>query len=436
MEEKNKTKDENVPENIILKKKITNKEDSSNDKLSYTKKAVSTFKTPEVVLLVVLTCFISLISGLFLEYKMMSKSTNDEALAGSLDPEIQEFIKNYNYVIDNYYTDVDKEELMNQAIKGMIDSLEDPHSVYMDEDESSAFNMQLEGSYTGLGVQIANNTNGDIIILSVFDGSPASRAGLKALDLITKVNDVDLKNKTANEFTTIVKNSKDNEFNLTINRDTVTSTIKVAKELVTIKSVFAKTYLENNKKIGYINVTIFAANTYQQFKGELNKLEEEKIDSLIIDLRGNSGGHLNVVKNMISLFLDASHVIYQTENKEGIEKSYSSGTVTKKYPIVILSNGDSASASEVMMGALKDEYGATIVGEASFGKGTVQELKTISSGNQYKFTTKKWLTPKGYWVNGKGIEPTNKITMNDVYFENPSDATDNQLQAALDILKK
>lgn len=436
MEENKKLNEEIINKEDMLKIKRTNKKNKDMSKIVDSTKTKSTFRTPEVVVLVVLTCVISLISGLFLEYKMMGKAPVNEELASSLDPEIQEFIKNYNYVVDNYYTDVDKEKLMSQAIKGMIDSLEDPHSIYMDEDDSSVFNIQLDGSYTGLGIQIANDLDGNVIILKVFDGSPADKVGLEQLDIIKKIDDIDLTNKTANEFTTIVKNSKSDKFNLTISRDGAVSTLLVTKELITIKSVFAKTYEVDNKKIGYLDVTIFAANTYLQFKEELEKLEKQNIDSLIIDLRNNSGGHLNVVKSMISLFLDASHVIYQTENKEGIEKSYSTGATTKKYPIVILSNGDSASASEVMIGALKDEYKATIVGEASFGKGTVQELKTVSSGDQYKFTTKKWLTPKGYWVDGKGIQPDVKITMNDIYFDNPSDETDNQLQSALEQLKK
>jgi carboxyl-terminal processing protease len=185
-----------------------------------------------------------------------------------------------------------------------------------------------------------------------------------------------------------------------------------------------------------MNVSIFAANTYKQFKEELEKLEKDKIDSLIIDLRGNGGGHLSSVTNMISLFLDSSHVIYQTQTKKETEKTYSTGNVTKKYKIVLLCDDQSASASEVMMGALKDEYKATIIGTTSFGKGTVQELLTLPSDTQYKLTTKKWLTPNGTWVNGIGIKPDIEIKLSDEYIKNPSKENDNQLQEAIKYLSK
>jgi carboxyl-terminal processing protease len=406
------------------------------EKVVEVKKIESLFRIKEVVVLVLLTCFISLTTGLFLQYKMMNKTTADEDQNLTLDPEIQEFISNYEYIINNYYEDIDKEELINEAIKGMVDSLEDPHSIYMDDEASETFNIQLNGTYTGLGIQITNNTDGDLVILRVFEDSPADKADLRAFDIITKIDNIDLMGYTSTEFTSYVKNSNAKSFDVTIVRDDKEQVITISKELITIKSVSSKTYEENNKKIGYLNVTIFAANTYQQFKQELEKLEKENIDSLIIDLRNNSGGHLGVVKNMISLFLDTSHVIYQTESKTDVEKSYSTGAITKKYPIVVLSNKASASASEVMMGALKDRYGATIIGDASFGKGTVQELKTMPSGGQYKFTTKKWLTPNGYWVEGKGIEPDVKVIMDYKYYEDPNEENDNQLQTALETLKK
>lgn len=163
-------------------------------------------------------------------------------------------------------------------------------------------------------------------------------------------------------------------------------------------------------------------------------MESDGFESLIIDLRDNSGGHLTAVKDMIGLFLDSSHVIYQTEDKKGKEKVYSNGKVTKNYPIVIVGNANSASASEVMIGALTEEYGAVLIGNRTFGKGTVQELHSLTNGDEYKFTTKKWLTPKGNWVHNNGIEPKIEVTLSKEYYENPTEENDNQLKAAINYL--
>ena len=175
-------------------------------------------------------------------------------------------------------------------------------------------------------------------------------------------------------------------------------------------------------------------NTDTQFKTKLKELEKDGIDSLIIDLRGNSGGHLTAVENMISEFLDKDKVIYQMETKSKIKKYYSKGNKTKIYPIVLLVDNDSASASEMMTAALKESYGATIVGMTTYGKGTVQELQD-SNESQYKITTKKWLTPNGNWINEVGIKPDYEMELDEKYFLEPTDAHDNQLQKAIEILK-
>jgi carboxyl-terminal processing protease len=419
---------------IILTDQINDTEKAKVRKTKI-KTMSSTFRTSEVVILVLLTCIISLGFGFFLHYRMTDETTSDE-LVDNIDPEIQEFIKNYNNIINNYYKDVDKKELINQAIKGMVDSLDDPYSSYIDESESSNFNILLNGSYEGLGVQIVKDTEGNIIIYKVFEDSPASKAELKPGDILLKINDVDLKDKTTEFFSSYVKTSEVNNFTILYKRGNDEKTVVLKKELIAIKSVFSKIYEEGNKRIGYLGVETFALNTYAQFKAELEKLEKDGIDSLIIDLRDNSGGHLVTVKNMISLFLDTTHVIYQTQDKTEIEKTYSTGSVTKTYPIVILANRQSASASEVMIGALKDEYGATLVGETTYGKGTVQELLSTNSGGQYKITTKKWLTPSGYWVNEKGIKPDVEVVLKEDYYLNPIVENDNQLQSAFELLRK
>ena len=191
---------------------------------------------------------------------------------------------------------------------------------------------------------------------------------------------------------------------------------------------------ENN--IGYIKVDVFANNTYSQFQKALIELENNNMKSLIIDLRGNSGGHLLAVENMLSLFMNDTHVIYQTEDKDGIEKIYSTGNKDKEYNIVILQNSGSASASEVMATSLREQLGAYIIGNTSYGKGTVQNLQTISGIGQYKVTTKKWLTSNGEWINEVGVKPDLEVSLSEDYYKNPILENDDQYQTAIKYLNE
>ncbi|MGE5456663.1 MAG: S41 family peptidase [Ignavibacteriales bacterium] len=409
------------------------KEEKTHTKKTITKKEVINpqFKTTEVVFLLVITFAITFGMSFLIFYNPNSKKYDIE----EADKDIQNFIKEYNYIIDNYYGDVNKEELLDKALAAMVASLDDPYSTFMDDTSNSAL-ISLEGSFQGIGVEIVNDAKNNIVVVRAIEDSPASKAGVQPLDVIKKINDVSLEGTTTTDFVKMVSEQKDASFDLTLLRNGTEQVVTVTRELVTLKSVKSEIFEQNNKKIGYINVSIFAANTYTQFKDELVKLEKGKIDSLIIDLRSNGGGHLSSVTNMISLFLDSSHVVYQTQTKKETEKIYSTGKVTKKYPIVLLSDNQSASASEVMMGALKDEYNATIIGTTTFGKGTVQELLTLPSDAQYKLTTKKWLTPNGTWVNGIGIKPDVEVKLSDEYLKNPSNETDNQLQEAIKYLSK
>jgi carboxyl-terminal processing protease len=388
-----------------------------------------TFKTIEVIILIILTAAISLIVGGAVSYKLISQ----KEVYSKADKELQEFLKTYEEINNNYYEDVDKTTLIEGAINGMLGTLDD-YSTYMSESSSNNFNIQLEGSYNGLGIEIFNNDDGNIEIADVIDDSPASNANLKAGDVLVKYNDKSIEDTNISDFTSMVKENNSQKFTLTYIRNNKKHTISISKENITLKSVVSKTY--DDDQIGYLYVSIFANNTYKQFKQELEKLEAKNIKTLIIDLRSNSGGHLESADNMISLFLDKTHPIYQIKSKSKTTKYYSSGKETKKYKIIVLTNGASASASEIMASALKEQYGATLVGVKTYGKGTVQELQTLNSGAQFKLTTKTWLTSKGNKVDGKGVDVDVSVALSDEYSENPSDETDNQLQAALKEARK
>ena len=304
----------------------------------------------------------------------------------------------------------------------------------MDEN-SSKLTAELNGSYNGIGVEIVNDTSKNIIVTRVFENSSAAKAGIESLDIIKSINGKDVSNTATSEFIELVKKITEKNFVLEIKRGEELKKVTVSRTNIVLNSVSSELIENNNKKIGYIYISIFANNTDSQFKAQLDKLEKNKIDSLIIDVRGNGGGHLSSVESIMSMFLNKTKVIYQIEDKKEKTKYYSKGNETKKYPIVVLIDNDSASASEMLAATLKESYGATLVGKTTFGKGTVQELQDTAS-TQYKITTKKWLTPKGTWINKTGIKPDIEIDLSEEYFNNPSKDSDNQLQKAIETLKK
>ena len=409
----------------MKKEKDTLKKD--NDSLYKEIKPKNLFQKSEVIVLTIITCVIGIFLGVFLGYNL--KKDNNK-----YSKDLKEFIKNYNYIVENNIADVSNTDLIKGAIEGMLSTFEDDYSYVIDEKEQDLFNIKLKGEYEGIGVQIVTTTDNKVYVYTVFEDSPASKAGLKVGDQIIKIDDKEIKDETSTDVADYIKKSENNKFEITVLRDDKELTVDVERKLVTINSVSSDIIEENGKKIGYIYLSIFSSTSTKQFKNKLEELEKSGIDSLIIDVRYNNGGHLTTATSIISLFLDSSNIIYQTEKNGKVEKFYSSGKETKKYPIVVLQNKSSASASEMLSAALKEKYGAKIVGEDSYGKGTVQELITLSDGTEYKFTTKKWLTPDGNWINKKGVSSDYKVSLNEEYFDNPSDENDNQLKKAIEVL--
>lgn len=414
-----------------IKKDGTKKKKTSTKTRRVIKKDnIPFFKTSDTLGLVIITCIVSLFMGYFFGTKITAKQVDKE-----MENAMDKISSTFQDIKDNYYEEVDDDTLVDGAINGMMAALGDPYASYYTDDESNSFDIELNGSYEGIGIEVFNNEENEIEILTVFENSPASEAGLKAGDIVTALNDKNIRKKSTQTLVNQIAKLEDETFTLTILREGEEKKLEVNRDYIEISSVSSQVYERNNKKIGYMSVSIFSMKTYEQFKNQLEKLEGENIQSLIIDVRGNSGGHLTTVEDMLSLFLDNSHVIYQIQTKEKTEKYRSIGKVTKKYPIVILTDGSSASASELLTIALKEEYGAISIGTKTYGKGTVQELKNIDGG-EYKFTTKKWLSPKGNWINDKGIEPDIEVALDETYYSNPSAETDAQLQKALEYLSE
>lgn len=391
------------------------------------------FSITETILLVI----IALIIGFSFGGIVLTRS-NSQELSILKDNYLKEFIKNYNYVLDNYYDTIDKQELIDGAISGMMESLGDPYSVYFDENESDNFSITLDGSYKGIGVQIIKDEKTKyMLITSVFKNSPASISGLKAGDYIVEIDGKDTKDMQANEVSDMIRNSNIKNLKMKLLRGNEYIDVVLDSDTVVLNSVLSKTYEKNSKKIGYIYIGIFASNTYEQFKDELNKLEKEKIDALIIDVRDNTGGHLTSVDGILDLFLNSNQVMYKFSQNNVITETKGTGNDNKTYPIVLLGNENSASASEVLIAGLKENLDCKLIGKKTYGKGTVQKLVDLSDGTKYKITIKKWLTPKGNWINDtKGIEPDIEVELSEKYMTTGLDEDDSQLQEALDYISK
>ena len=348
------------------------------------------------------------------------------------DSKFDMLYKTYDIIKNEYYKDVKDEVLVEGAINGMMSSLGDPHSVYFNKKAKEEFDTELTGSYYGIGAEITSTNDGKAVIKKVFDKSPAKTAGLKENDVFVSIDGESVEGKSISDIANTLRSEKKEKSIIVVNRDGKELSFEVTKANVTLFSVSSE-MLDNN--IGYISVNIFGQNTYDEFTKALNDLEKDNMKSLIIDLRGNNGGYLTTVTNMLSIFLDKDKVIYQMQTKTGKKKYYSIKNGSKTYKVVILIDNESASASEIMASAMSEQYGAILVGEKSYGKGTVQITKDLKNGGMIKYTIQNWLTSKGKSIEKNGIKPDYEIKLNDEYANNPTKENDNQLQKAIDLLK-
>lgn len=389
-------------------------------------KGKNKFTIVEAISFMVVTFALGMIVGGIIMY-------GKETYKGSTSSSLDDFISTYNDILNNYYQPVDGEKLLEAGINGMVNYLGDPYSMYMDKEDSEEFNMVLDGKYSGIGAEIQQIVEtGEIKILEVYKNSPAEKAGLQKDDIIFKVNGEEIKGMTAADVSSRVKGETGTKVDLTIKRGNETMDVTLTRGSVDIPSVTSEIIEKNNKKIGYIYVSIFAENTDIQFKEEVEKLEKEHIDSLIIDLRQNSGGHLKTVTNMISMFIKKNEVIYQLKTKDNVEEFKDQTEEHRTYPIAIVIDNGSASASEVFTAALKEKYGATIVGVKSFGKGKVQRAYNLSNGAMIKYTYQEWLTPDGNYIDQQGIEPNIKVD----YSKKENEKYDSQVLKAIEEMSK
>lgn len=388
------------------------------------------FSYPEMVIIMIIAILFGFLIGNVVSF------TKKETTSSSVPSELKEFVDTYNDIVNNYYDKVNKEELIDAGIKGMINYLDDPYATYFDGTSSTNFNQTLEGNYEGIGIEVTLDNN-KVKITKVFDDTPAKKAGLKVGDYITKVNGESVDGKSLSDVVSLIKNAKNKEVEITITRDEQEKTMKVTRTTVDMPYTSSKVYEENGKKIGYLKIEMFSNNITKQVKKELTSLKKKNIDKLVIDVRDNPGGYLTQVTEILSLFMTKKDVIYQLQTKNNKEKVYgTSSKATYNYPVVVLINENSASASEILASAFKETYNAEIVGVNSYGKGTVQKTGDLNNGDTIKYTVQKWLTPKGNWINEKGVTPTKEVKLELSENETLTEDNDSQLKAAIELASK
>ena len=341
--------------------------------------------------------------------------------------ELNKVIDTYDTITKDYYGKINKRELSEVAVNAMLESTKDIYTNYSTEEQATTFMENVEGYYEGIGITVKTTTEGKIIIEKVFDNSPAKESGLLKDDIIIKINNISLEGKNSNDLAEYIKDNKNKKIKLKIIRNDKEKEISINVKKITMPTVSSKIIDEENK-IGYLKISIFSSVTDTQLKKELNKLEKKNIKALIIDVRNNSGGYLNIVTNITSMFLEEGKVIYQLQDGTGRTKIKDKTKEKRTYPIAILTNRASASASEILTGAMKESYNAIIVGTNTYGKGTVQKTKKLKDGSMIKYTVQKWFTPKGNWIDEIGVSPTTYIEFDS------TNKGDNQLDKAKELL--
>ncbi len=408
------------------------KNDSSINKFLNKK---TDFKVYELILFAVLIMIVSVFLTVVVMHDVSSNKNYNKNKLSSNDSSLEEFEEVYNLINSSYYIDINNKTLIEGAINGMLGSLNDPHTSYFNKSETDSFNEQMNGSYEGIGAEISLDSNGNVIVFSVFKNSPAAEAGLKFNDIILEVNNKSTKGMSTTEVVALIKDVNKKTANIKINRNGETLEFEVEKRVVIIESVESKIYNKNGKKIGYVLINTFANNTYDQFRTHIEDLEKENISGLVIDVRGNTGGYLHSVTSMLDMFLPKGTITYQIADKKTTYKYSALTNESRNYPIAVLVNKSSASASEILAVSLKESYGAEVIGTYTYGKGTVQTTKDLTtSGGMIKYTIQKWLSPKGNWINDVGVEPTIKEDLSSKYEKDPTEENDNQLQKALDVV--
>jgi carboxyl-terminal processing protease len=352
---------------------------------------------------------------------------------------VSKFNQVRNILKNDYYKPVDENIMLEGAISGLADSLEDPYTVYFDTDQMKSFMEKSEGSYVGIGVTVNVDEKGLLTVIEASEDSPAKHAGMMQGDKIVKVDDVDVTTLSdENMIISMIKGKENTKVKITVYRPNEDKYIQMEITRRRIKMSNIRSEILDGE-IGYIKLVMFDSQIAKYFKNDLNKLMNQGIKGLIIDLRDNPGGSYEQVVEIADSLLPEGTIVY-TEDRNGKKEVKNSGKSYIDTPLAILTNGNSASASEILAGAVKDYGRGTLVGTNTFGKGLVQELKLLEDNSGIKVTIARYFTPSGFCIHGTGISPDIEINVPDDYRNLPASqipkSKDVQLKAAIDAVKE
>ncbi len=362
-------------------------------------------------------------------------TTSGAAIDWSKVSEKEEAI--YNTIDDYYLNEIDNDKIQNGIFKGMVDSLGDPYTVYYNPEEYKQFTSSSSGTYSGIGVAVSQNvTTGAITIVKTFKKGSGEKEGMKPGDVIYKVEGKKIEGLELSKVVSMIKGEEGTFVKVTVLRDGKEIEFNLERKKLEVDTVNYRMEDRSGKKIGYISVSEFDEVTASQFKNAISELSKEGMEGLVIDLRDNPGGLLDVTCEMLDRMIKKGLLVYTVDKNGNRVDENATDSDSFDKPVAILVNGNSASASEVFSGAMKDYDAATLVGTRTFGKGIVQSIVPFGDGTAMKVTVSKYYTPNGVNIHGTGIEP-------DVVVELSKDATkngkydrkyDNQLTKALDVV--
>src|SRR5690606_6161871 len=388
-------------------------------------------KKHELILMLIMTFAVGFFGAILLVSAVKPNAAGNDGtsiiLSDRLPKEFDEgFYKvkrAYDLITEHYYTDVDPKELLEGAIQGMLDTLDDPYSAYMNEEQVERFSDLIQSSFEGIGAEVSM-INDKVTIVAPIKGSPAEKAGLRPNDQILKVDNESLEGYDLNEAVEKIRGEKGTKVVLTILREGASEPfeVEIIRDEIPLITVDAEMKEVDGKKTGIIEIRNFSETTPEEFEEALSEFETKDMDGLVIDVRGNPGGLLHSIEDILQHFIPKDVPYLQTEDRNGKREKYYTNLEEKKpYPIVVLIDEGSASASEILAVAMK-EIGYDVIGKTSFGKGTVQQAIPLTddrNGSTIKLTFYKWLSPKGNWIHEKGVEPTIEVDQPEFYYGNP-----------------
>lgn len=397
-------------------------------------KSEKTNKIYKIVMLVILTAIITFILTSVLMYNVIGKQNVKNINSTS---SIERTFENFRKFIKNKYIGtIDENKMLESAIKGYVEGIGDEYSEYITAEEMKEYMEETNGKYVGIGIYIANNTEtNQIVVLMPMKDSPAEEAGIKAGDIITKIDGVEYKGEDLTKASNALKQEEGTKAKVEILRDKETIELEVERRTIKINHIESE-IISNN--IGYMQISTFDDGCYEEFEQKLQELKSKNIKSLIIDLRNNGGGIVEEAINIADLFVEKDKTLLITtekDNQEEITKAKKDKTID--VPVVILVNKNTASASEILAAGIKENCNkVTIVGKTTYGKGVIQTIFTLTDGSGLKLTTNEYFTPNHNKINKVGIKP-------DIEVEFPEGESiytieqgkDTQLQKAIEILK-